>query len=231
MPVRPVPARRGDRPRRPAEAAVSADFARAIAHHRLVAILRGVRPDEVLAVVDALVAEGVRVVEVPLNSPSPLESIAAVARAFGGRVVVGAGTVLEVAEVEAVAAAGGRIVVSPHCDARLVGRALALGLTPLPGVATPTEAFAAIAAGARFLKLFPAECLGPAALRAWRAVLPPGVGLIPVGGVSADGLAALPRRRRVRVRHRLGALRPRRRPDTVRAKARALRAAERALAT
>jgi 2-dehydro-3-deoxyphosphogalactonate aldolase len=167
---------------------MNSSFAEAIGRHPVIAILRGVRPDEVVAIVDALVAEGIRIVEVPLNSPSPLQSIEAIVRAFGSDVVTGAGTVLDAQSVDAVAAAGGRIVVAPNCNPRVIERALALGLVPLPGTATPTEAFAAIDAGARFLKLFPADTLGPATLKAWRSVLPGEVALIPVGGVTPGNL-------------------------------------------
>jgi 2-dehydro-3-deoxyphosphogalactonate aldolase len=167
---------------------MNSSFAEAIGRHPVIAILRGVRPDEVVAIVDALVAEGIRIVEVPLNSPSPLQSIEAVARVFGSDVVTGAGTVLDARSVDAVAAAGGLIVVAPNCNPRVIERALALGLVPLPGTATPTEAFAAIDAGARFLKLFPADTLGPATLKAWRSVLPGEVALIPVGGVTPGNL-------------------------------------------
>jgi 2-dehydro-3-deoxyphosphogalactonate aldolase len=168
---------------------MSPPFAEVLGRHPVIAILRGVRPDEVVAIVDALLAEGIRIVEVPLNSPSPLQSIEAVVRAFGSDVVTGAGTVLDAQSVDAVAAAGGRIVVAPNCNPRVIERALALGLAALPGTATPTEAFAAIDAGARFLKLFPADTLGPATLKAWRSVLPGEVALIPVGGVTPGNLA------------------------------------------
>lgn len=175
-----------------------------IERHPVIAILRGVRPEEAVAIVEALLEEGLRIVEIPLNSPSPLRSIEAVARAFGRRggsgaeaddddadaPVIGAGTVLDAASVDAVAAAGGRIVVAPNCDPAVIARALALGLAPLPGVATPTEAFTALAAGARLLKMFPADTLGPATLKAWRSVLPDDAALIPVGGVTPGNLAA-----------------------------------------
>jgi 2-dehydro-3-deoxyphosphogalactonate aldolase len=156
----------------------------------LIAILRGVTPLEILPIVDALVEEGIRIVEVPLNSPAPLESIALIAQRFGDIVVIGAGTVLDTSSVDAVASAGGEIIVAPNCDAEVIARARTLGLEPFPGVATPTEAFAAIRAGAQYLKLFPAEGLGPGILKAWRSVLPPEVMLIPVGGVTPANLAA-----------------------------------------
>lgn len=159
----------------------------------LVAILRGVRPDEVLDVADALLDAGLGVVEVPLNSPDPLDSLARLARLAaqrGGRLHVGAGTVLAAADVDRVADAGATLVLSPNLDAAVVRRSVERGLWSVPGVATPTEGFAALAAGAHALKLFPAELLGPAALQAWRAVFPAGTPMWPVGGVSVHNLAA-----------------------------------------
>jgi 2-dehydro-3-deoxyphosphogalactonate aldolase len=150
----------------------------------IIAILRGVRPAEVLAVADALFAAGIRIVEVPLNSPDPFRSIAALAERFAGRMVVGAGTVLDVASLDRLQAAGGEIAVAPDCNPAVIARAVQLGLVPLPGVFTPTEAFAAIRAGARHLKLFPAEAASPATVRAWRAVLPQHVRVYAVGGVT-----------------------------------------------
>jgi 2-dehydro-3-deoxyphosphogalactonate aldolase len=155
----------------------------------LVAILRGVRPSEVEPIAQALVEQGLRVIEVPLNSPDPLESIARLAAALGQTVLVGAGTVLDQAAVDAVADAGGRLVVAPGFDAGVIARARARGLASAPGVATPSEAFAALAAGADALKLFPAEGLPPAVVKAWRAVLPEGVMLLPVGGITPASLA------------------------------------------
>ena len=164
-------------------------FDDAFAETPLVAILRGVRPDEVVAVAEALHAAGVRLVEAPLNSPRPLESIAALG-ALRGRMVWGAGTVLEAAQVDAVAEAGGTMIVSPNTDPAVIRRTVELGLEPLPGFATATEAFAAIAAGARRLKLFPAASYGPEHLKALTAVLPPEVAVIPVGGVGPGQMAA-----------------------------------------
>jgi 2-dehydro-3-deoxyphosphogalactonate aldolase len=155
----------------------------------LIAILRGVRPDEAVAIGRALVDAGFRAIEVPLNSPEPLASIAALAEAFGERVLIGAGTVLDPAKVGAVAGAGGRLIVMPHADPAIVRAAKALGLVCVPGVATPSEAFAALAAGADALKLFPAEALPPAVVKAWRAVLPNDVWLLPVGGITPERMA------------------------------------------
>ena len=151
---------------------------------QLTAILRGIRPHEIIDVAAALVERGVHATEVPLNSPEPLDSIQRLAAAFGERCLCGAGTVLQVAQVDQVHAAGGRLLVAPNTDPVVIARALALGMVPMPGVASATEAFAAIAAGARELKLFPASSYGPGHLRALRAVLPPQVRMHAVGGVD-----------------------------------------------
>ncbi len=156
----------------------------------IVAILRGVRPDEVEAVGDALVGAGIRILEVPLNSPEPVESVRRLAARFGDRALVGGGTFRREAEVDAVARAGGRLLVTPHADPALVRAAKALGMVTMPGFLTPAEAFALLDAGADALKLFPAEAGGPAMLRALRAVLPAGTPLLPVGGVDAASLPA-----------------------------------------
>ena len=156
----------------------------------IVAILRGVRPDEVEAVGDALVGAGVRILEVPLNSPEPVESVRRLAARFGDRALVGGGTFRREAEVDAVARAGGRLLVTPHADPVLVRAAKARGMVTMPGFLTPAEAFALLDAGADALKLFPAEAGGPAMLRALRAVLPAGTPLLPVGGVDAASLPA-----------------------------------------
>ena len=165
------------------------DLSALLAACPLVAILRGVRPEEVEAVGDALVAAGLRVIEVPLNSPEPLDSIARLQRRFGASVLIGAGTVRRVADVDAVAEAGGRLIVTPHADPVLVRAAKARGLLAVPGFFTPAEAFALLDAGADALKLFPAEGGSPAMLRALLAVLPPGTAVLPVGGMEAGVLA------------------------------------------
>ena len=162
----------------------------ALAECPVVAILRGVRPDEVLDHAEVLYAAGVRGIEVPLNSPEPIESIRKLATAYGARMVVGAGTVLSPERVDAVAAAGGRIIVAPNTDPEVIRRAVALGLDPAPGFATATEAFAALAAGARHLKLFPAATYGPGHLKQLKAVLPADAVVWGVGGVGPDTMQA-----------------------------------------
>jgi 2-dehydro-3-deoxyphosphogalactonate aldolase len=156
----------------------------------LIAILRGIAPDEAIDIGLALVETGFRLIEVPLNSPEPIESIRRLAATLGDRATVGAGTVRSAAEVAEVAAAGGRLIVSPHMSPQLIRATKQAGLMSGPGVATPTEAFAAIEAGADFLKLFPAEQLTPVIVKAWRAVLPKGMPLVPVGGITPDSMAA-----------------------------------------
>jgi 2-dehydro-3-deoxyphosphogalactonate aldolase len=152
----------------------------------LVAILRGVRPDEAEAIAAPIVEAGFGAIEVPLNSPEPLASIAILARRFGERVVVGAGTVLEPYEVDDVAEAGARLVVAPNADRAVIERAAKLKLVVLPGVATMTEAFEALKAGASGLKLFPGEAIPPEVVRAWRSVLPKATPLLPVGGITPE---------------------------------------------
>jgi 2-dehydro-3-deoxyphosphogalactonate aldolase len=160
-------------------------FREALAAFPLVAILRGLRPENAEAVGEALVEAGFRIIEVPLNSPEPFKSIERMAKAFAD-VLVGAGTVLDPDDVARVRDAGGRLIVMPHSDIAVVERAVALGLDCTPGVATPTEAFAALKAGAAALKMFPAESLGPVVVKAWRAVLPPDTLLVPVGGIKPE---------------------------------------------
>ena len=160
----------------------------ALAQNGLIAILRGVRPDEAEAVGQALYQAGFRVIEVPLNSPDPYTSIRALRDSLPADCLIGAGTVLTPEQVEQVKAAGGQVIVMPHSDAKVLRAAKAAGLYLSPGVATPTEAFAALAEGADVLKLFPAEQMGPAVIKAWLAVLPGGTLLLPVGGITPDNM-------------------------------------------
>ena len=156
----------------------------------IIAILRGVTPSEVADIGHALVNAGIRALEVPLNSPSPFDSIARLVDAVGGDALVGAGTVLSVDDVDRIADAGGRLVLSPNFNADVVQRTRERGLLSMPGVGTPSEGFAALAAGADALKLFPAELLGPAVVKAWRAVFPAGTPMYSVGGIATDNMAA-----------------------------------------
>ena len=155
----------------------------ALAQNGLIAILRGVRPDEAQAIGQVLYQAGFRVIEVPLNSPDPYTSIRTLRDCL-----IGAGTVLTPEQVEQVQAAGGQVIVMPHSDAKVLRAAKAAGLYLSPGVATPTEAFAALAEGADVLKLFPAEQMGPSVIKAWLAVLPAGTLLLPVGGITPDNM-------------------------------------------
>lgn len=164
-------------------------FDAAFAACPLIAILRGVRPDEVVAIGEELVAAGFTLIEVPMNSPDPLESVARLAKALGDRAMIGAGTVLSPEQVAAMRAAGGRMVISPNTDIEVIRASAAAGLVSLPGIATPSEALAALAAGATALKLFPAEAASPAVLKAMRAILPGDVRVLPVGGITPDGMA------------------------------------------
>jgi 2-dehydro-3-deoxyphosphogalactonate aldolase len=154
----------------------------------LVAILRALEPERAVAVGQALVDSGFDMIEVPLNSPDPFVSIAALVQALGDRALVGAGTVLSVEQVDRLAHIGARLVVSPNCNPAVIARAAALGMVSLPGVLTPTEMFAALDSGATGLKIFPAEMAGPAVVRAVRAVLPPQLPILAVGGIQADNM-------------------------------------------
>lgn len=154
----------------------------------IIAILRGVAPDEVISVTGALFDAGIRIVEVPLNSPQPFTSIGMLAKSFGDKMVVGAGTVLSEQDVNLLKEHGGQISVSPDCNPATIARAIAQDLEPLPGVFTPTEAFTAIRAGAKHLKLFPAEAASPVTIKAWKAVLPKHVHIHAVGGVTPDNM-------------------------------------------
>lgn len=165
-------------------------FRQTLSERGLIAILRGVPPDEAAGIGLALHAAGIRLIEVPLNSPDPLRSIRALRDALPDDTLVGAGTVLRPESCAEIARAGGQLVVMPHSDPDVIGAAKATGLACAPGVATPTEAFAALAAGADVLKMFPAETLGPMGLKAWRAVLTPPVAIVPVGGITPDTLGA-----------------------------------------
>ena len=164
-------------------------FRQTLSTHGLIAILRGLRPDEARDIGLALHGAGIRLIEVPLNSPDPLQSIRILREALPDDTLVGAGTVLQPEACAQIAAAGGQLVVMPHSDPAVIRAAKSLGLACAPGVATPTEAFAALAAGADVLKMFPAETLGPMGLKAWRAVLTPPVAIVPVGGITPDALA------------------------------------------
>lgn len=156
----------------------------------LIAILRGVKPSEAEAICIALEESGIAIVEIPLNSPEPLKSIEALARSFGDRMLIGAGTLTSVSEVTSVASAGGRLIVTPHADVSIVRAAKAADLIAVPGFFNPTEAFALLHAGADGIKLFPAEVLGPNMLNAMRAVLPSDAIVIPVGGVGVTQIPA-----------------------------------------
>lgn len=156
----------------------------------VIAILRGLEPEHASAVGAALFAAGIRVIEVPLNSPRPLESIATLAEALGERAVIGAGTVLSAEAVREVARAGGRLIVSPNTDAQVIAESRNRGLISMPGFFTPTEAFQALKAGADYLKLFPGDAVEPKIVGALRAVLPPETGIVVTGGVGLGNIAA-----------------------------------------
>lgn len=164
-------------------------FDRAFDHLPLVAILRGLTPETAEAVGDALVEAGFRLIEIPLNSPDPLTSIGMLAKRYGDDVVIGAGTVMSPQAANDVIGQGGRLIVMPHGDPAVIRAAKDGGAWCVPGVATPTEGFAAFAAGADAAKLFPGEALPPKVLKSWRSVFPETMRLLPVGGVSADNMA------------------------------------------
>ena len=155
----------------------------------LVAILRGLAPEEALGMGKTLVDSGFSIIEVPLNSPRPFESISILQESLGRRALIGAGTVLSKEAVDGVVAAGGKLIVMPHCNTEVISYAKSLGLYCVPGIATPTEAFAALDAGADALKLFPAESAAPAVVKAMLAVLPKSTRILPVGGISPDTMA------------------------------------------
>ncbi|MBX9813277.1 MAG: 2-dehydro-3-deoxy-6-phosphogalactonate aldolase [Proteobacteria bacterium SG_bin5] len=155
----------------------------------VIAILRGLTPGEAPAIGAALIEAGIRLIEVPFNSPEPVASIARLQAAFGDQALIGGGTVLTPQAAEALAATGARLMVAPNTDPAVIARGVALGLEPLPGCLTPSEAFAALAAGARALKIFPAGTLGSAHLKALREVLPPDTPLWAVGGANAETFA------------------------------------------
>jgi 2-dehydro-3-deoxyphosphogalactonate aldolase len=155
----------------------------------LIAILRGITPAEVMAVATALVEEGFSAIEVPMNSPDPLRSIELLATELGTSCLIGAGTVVSVDDLIRTESAGAQIIVAPNTDAEIIAEAVTRGLRPYPGVATPTEAFTALKAGARNLKLFPSETLGLSGMKAIQAVLPAAIELLPVGGVDETNLS------------------------------------------
>jgi 2-dehydro-3-deoxyphosphogalactonate aldolase len=161
----------------------------AMAKLPLIAILRGITSAEAEPIGAALVAAGFRLIEVPLNSPDPFRSIEALAKRFGEDAVIGSGTVMTPGDAQRTVDAGGKLVVMPHSNAEVIRAAKAAGAWCFPGVATPTEGFAALAAGADGLKLFPGEALPPSVIKAWKAVFPPSVPLMPVGGVTPERIA------------------------------------------
>ena len=166
-----------------------AAFDAAFASCPLIAILRGVRPDEVVAIGEELVTAGFTLIEVPMNSPDPLDSVGRLVAALGDRAMIGAGTVLTVDQVAAMRDAGGRMVISPNTNIDVIRASADAGLASLPGIATPSEALAALDAGATALKLFPAEAASPTILKAMRAILPSDLRVLPVGGIVPEGMA------------------------------------------
>ncbi len=165
-------------------------FHDALKECNLIAILRGITPDEVIPVGEALIEAGWRILEVPLNSPDPLKSIEALQKRFGDKALIGAGTVLTPAQVADVAATGANVIISPNANLSVIEATAARGMVSLPGVATPTEAFAAIGAGATGVKAFPAEAIPPVVIKAWKAVLPKEIPVLAVGGVTPDNMKA-----------------------------------------
>ncbi|WP_105384013.1 2-dehydro-3-deoxy-6-phosphogalactonate aldolase [Neorhizobium alkalisoli] len=165
-------------------------FEEALKACNLVAILRGITPGEVEAVGETLIAAGWRIIEVPLNSPEPLKSIEKLVKRFGEQAIIGAGTVLTPSQVADVAATGSRVIISPNANPEVIRATRAAGMVSLPGVATPTEAFAAIEAGATGVKAFPAESIPPLIIKAWKAVLPKEIPVLAVGGVTPENMTA-----------------------------------------
>ncbi|WP_018067381.1 2-dehydro-3-deoxy-6-phosphogalactonate aldolase [Martelella mediterranea] len=166
------------------------NFTEALEACNLIAILRGIRPEEAEPIGEALIEAGWRIIEVPLNSPEPLKSIEKLQARFGDRALIGAGTVLTERQVADVAATGARVIISPNANPAVIEATAARDMISLPGVATPTEAFAAIAAGATGIKAFPAEAIPPIAIKAWKAVLPKEIPVFAVGGVTPDNMKA-----------------------------------------
>lgn len=163
-------------------------FEDALTQCNLIAILRGITPDEALPIGETLIEAGWRIIEVPLNSPDPLKSIEMLQKRFGDQALIGAGTVLTPAQVADVAATGAKVIISPNANLSVIEASAAKGMISLPGVATPTEAFAAIGAGATGVKAFPAEAIPPVVIKAWKAVLPKHIPVLAVGGVTPDNM-------------------------------------------
>jgi 2-dehydro-3-deoxyphosphogalactonate aldolase len=165
-------------------------FEDALQQCNLIAILRGIKPEEAEPIGEALIEAGWRIIEVPLNSPDPLKSIEKLQKRFGDQALIGAGTVLTPAQVADVASTGANVIISPNANLPVIEASVARGMVSLPGVATPTEAFAAIGAGATGVKAFPAEAIPPTVIKAWKAVLPKHIPVLAVGGVTPDNMKA-----------------------------------------